>query len=387
MAPSMISRATVAPPTSSATISTSGWATNSRQSVVLKMGPSDSGIGLLSTERLHTAATRRRNPSFSAIWPAFSARMARVPEPTLPRPTMPTFTSRIRFIMPSGRRAPGFPEARSARCGPVQKLVQELKRAFSVNGVAAVEEFDAGAVFQAQLRIEPAGTGVFVRHPLVPAYPVVVAALHHKRPRRDQVGHLRIVEGAAHVEIRHFPFDGVHEAEGLVGGGHFAGPTVEIARADRQAVALQDGGHAHGSFASVAQAVESYARGVHHRQGGQPAQDLVVLADDEGEQRAFHAVGFAAQPTVAVLSAVEVVRGEGDETLLGQARGEVVIVGVVAFHHLAREALAPMLADHHGPALAGANVLGHEQDAPGEDVRPDVQHHFVAGVLFRIVDA
>ena len=44
------------------------------------------------TERLHTAATFRRKPSLSAICSAFSARMASVPEPTLPRPTIPTLT-------------------------------------------------------------------------------------------------------------------------------------------------------------------------------------------------------------------------------------------------------------------------------------------------------
>ena len=91
----MISRATPVPPTSSATISTSGCVTTSRQSVVC----------ITRAERLreafglHRAAAHRRhlrrNPSFSAICSAFSARMASVPEPTLPRPTMPTFTCRI----------------------------------------------------------------------------------------------------------------------------------------------------------------------------------------------------------------------------------------------------------------------------------------------------
>ena len=47
----------------------------------------------------------------------------------------------------------------------------------------------------------------------------------------------------------------------------------------------------------------------------QPAQDLVVLADDEGEERRLHAVGLAAEPAVAVLAAIEVVRREGDESL------------------------------------------------------------------------
>src|ERR1022692_34108 len=95
MAASTISAATVVPPTNSATMSTSGCATTSRQSAVLSTGPSDSGIDLAATERLQTAATLSRNPNFSAICSALPARMASAPEPTLPRPTIPTFTSCI----------------------------------------------------------------------------------------------------------------------------------------------------------------------------------------------------------------------------------------------------------------------------------------------------
>src|ERR1039458_1680525 len=63
MAASTISAATVVPPTNSATISTSGCATTSRQSAVLNTGPRDSGIDLAATERLQTAATLSRNPN------------------------------------------------------------------------------------------------------------------------------------------------------------------------------------------------------------------------------------------------------------------------------------------------------------------------------------
>ena len=41
-------------------------------------------------ERLQTAATRSLNPSFNAICSAFAARIASVPDPTLPRPITPT---------------------------------------------------------------------------------------------------------------------------------------------------------------------------------------------------------------------------------------------------------------------------------------------------------
>ena len=41
--------------------------------------------------------------------------------------------------------------------------------------------------------------------------------------------------------------------------------------------------------------------------------------------------------------------------------------------------LAAVLADDDGTTLAGPQVLRNEQDAPGEDVGPDVEHDFVAG--------
>ena len=85
IAPSMISAATEVPPTSSATMSTSGCETTSRQSVVRYTGPSDSGSFFASTDRLQTAVTRSGNPSLSAIWPAFSASSVSVPDPTLPK--------------------------------------------------------------------------------------------------------------------------------------------------------------------------------------------------------------------------------------------------------------------------------------------------------------
>ena len=68
----------------------------SRQSSVISALAMRAGKLLLLAVRLQTAATFRRNPSFSAIWSAFSDRMVRAPIPTLPRPTMPTFTSCIK---------------------------------------------------------------------------------------------------------------------------------------------------------------------------------------------------------------------------------------------------------------------------------------------------
>ena len=95
MAASMISRATVVPPTSSATMSISGSATTSRQSVgAADLARVPRAIPPTSTDRLQTAATRNGNPSFSWICSALPARISNAPEPTLPNPMIPTFTPR-----------------------------------------------------------------------------------------------------------------------------------------------------------------------------------------------------------------------------------------------------------------------------------------------------
>ena len=102
---------------------------------------------------------------------------------------------------------------------------------------------------------------------------------------------------------------------------------------------------------------------------------------------ALTALALRLEPAVAVLAAVEVVRREGDETARRPAgrqnrcrpcrRASIVSRGTP---------LRPVLADHHRPPLARLDVLGHQQDAPGEHVRPDVQHHVVAGPLRRLED-
>src|SRR5579883_713577 len=98
MAASMISRATPQPPTSSATISTSGESTTSRQSVVFSAESKSRGNVLCAMPRLHSARTWSGNPSFSAISRAFSARISSVPEPTLPRPIIPILTGCMRLF-------------------------------------------------------------------------------------------------------------------------------------------------------------------------------------------------------------------------------------------------------------------------------------------------
>ena len=102
---------------------------------------------------------------------------------------------------------------------------------------------------------------------------------------------------------------------------------------------------------------------------------------------AFDGVGLAAEPAVAIFAAIEIVRSEDDEAALGQARGEIVIVGVDRLRSASLgHAVAPVLADDDRPAFAGFQILRHQQDAPGEHVRTNVEHHIIAGPLLGVVD-
>jgi hypothetical protein len=83
-----------------------------------------------------------------------------------------------------------------------------------------------------------------------------------------------------------------------------------------------------------------------------PAQDLIVLGDDEGEQRRFDGVGLAAEPAIAVFAAIQIVRREGDEPALRQRSRKIVVGGVVGVEGIARHAVAAMLADDHRAALS-----------------------------------
>ena len=153
-----------------------------------------------------------------------------------------------------------------------------------------------------------------------------------------------------------------------VGGGHLAGPVVEVGRADRQAITLQQRRHAHGRLAAVAQAVESDPFGIDLRQRFQPVQDLLVLRQDEGEQRRLDRVGLAAEEAIAVLAAIGVVRREDDEAALGQPGGDSRDRPVFPSMTILRHAVAAVLADDHGPFLARLEILRQQQHAPGEHV-------------------
>ena len=113
---------------------------------------------------------------------------------------------------------------------------------------------------------------------------------------------------------------------------------------------------------------------------------VIMLPDDEGEQRGLHTIGLPAEPAIPIFPAVEIVRGKNDEPTIRQARREVVIVGVVSLDDIFGHAPAAMLADDDGPPFPQFDIFRHQQDAPGEHVWPHVKDHFIADPLVGVVD-
>ena len=127
--------------------------------------------------------------------------------------------------------------------------------------------------------------GEFVGHPGVRGDAVEVAAFDHERPGRDEGGHFGVVEGIAEVELGHFVFAGVRgrsRASRVV--TFFRIHSLKSAEQIERAVAVEHGGHAHGRLAAVAQAVEADALRIDEGLVGEPVEDAVVLADDDGEE-------------------------------------------------------------------------------------------------------
>ena len=85
-------------------------------------------------------------------------------------------------------------------------LAEEPERALAVDRVRAVEEFDFGAVAQAQLVVEATDLGVFPGDPFVGGNAVAMAPLDHEGTRRHEIGQLGVVGDVPHVPLEHFVF-------------------------------------------------------------------------------------------------------------------------------------------------------------------------------------
>src|SRR5256885_6908556 len=90
----------------------------------------------------------------------------------------------------------------------------------------------------------------------------------------------------------------------------------------------------------------------------------------------------------AILPNIRILGSIGNESLFRQTDGELVVIVRVdlGIGHVFRPALQAMLADHDGPTVAWLDVFRHKEDSVGNNVGPDVQHHFIAPIFRLIVD-
>jgi len=69
------------------------------------------------------------------------------------------------------------------------------------------------------------------------------------------------------------------------------------------------------------------------------------------------AIRFAAEPAVAILTAVQIMRSERDKAAIRQPGGEIVVRRDIAFDHILRDAAPSVLANHYGPPLARLEIF------------------------------
>ena len=113
-----------------------------------------------------------------------------------------------------------------------------------------------------------------------------------------------------------------------------------------------------------------------------------MLRDDKGPERGAERIGFADQLAKAIAAEVGILRGVGDESLLGQFACEAMIVRTVklGISHVTGEAVETVLAYDNGPAFARLDSLGDQQNAGRDHVRPDVHGDLIADVGWLIVN-
>ena len=84
---------------------------------------------------------------------------------------------------------------------PIEMPLEKLERLLPADAVPALEERDVGAIRQPVLRVEPAHLRVLVGDPTVSSDAIVMSTLDHEGTRKDEVGHLGVVEGLAEIPV------------------------------------------------------------------------------------------------------------------------------------------------------------------------------------------
>src|ERR1700730_1189301 len=207
---------------------------------------------------------------------------------------------------------------------------------------------------------------------------VVMTSFNHEWSRKNEIRHFRITESASQFEIRHFPFNTLHEASFLVSIDHLAGPVSEISRTNGKAVAFQHSRNAHGSFTSITKSIKCNPVLINKWKAAQPPQRLLMLGNNEREKSFLNGICLSPEPAVPVFSAIWILRHVYNEPLIGQLRGRIIICSVVSLNQVLWYMVSPMLANHHGSSLPSFDVLRYQKNSLREKIWKNIQYNFIA---------
>src|ERR1039458_2509681 len=166
---------------------------------------------------------------------------------------------------------------------PVQISFQELESTLAVDRVRPVEVLDRDTIFNLHLRVEEAGLGKLVSHPLVRRHGIAMPPFHHEGTGGHQIREVRVVYLVRKVELQHVVLLQRHVGIRRLDAGGLPNPFVVVARTDRERIIAEQGRDPHRGFSAVGKAIEADALRVDERLRLEPFQGALVLTQDKGE--------------------------------------------------------------------------------------------------------
>ena len=136
-------------------------------------------------------------------------------------------------------------------------FVKKLKSSITAHRMAPIKKFYFCFISKIELVIKVIDFCILVSNPLIRLNYIMVTAFNHKWSWENEVSHFCVTECATHIEIRHLPFQAIHETAFVMRVNYLSRPVAKVARADGKTIPLQHRGNTHGSFTSIAQSIKS----------------------------------------------------------------------------------------------------------------------------------
>src|SRR5436309_5068869 len=257
---------------------------------------------------------------------------------------------------------------------------QKLERSFPVYRVWPIEELNLSSLRKTHSGVvKPADLCILVCHPFIRRYTVLVATFYHEWARRHQVRQVGIVHHVRKIEFEHVVLAGQKIAVAGFDTCVLPDPFVEVRRADRKCIAIKKRWHANSGLPSIGKTVETDSRRIDKGQACEPFQRSLMLSENKRKQRKLERVALPLDHAEAILSNVRILRGVSDKALLRQANSKTMIILRLDFRigYILRSPLQAVLANDYRSALPRLKVLRHNQNAIGNDIGPDIQHHLI----------